>query len=91
VLCRVADRAMWSLHESVEAVLQYLEAAQAAGSTTDDPMLLAAVRVVGRYLQAPSRAAKQSAGHCFSVPRNLMMWRAKNPLAGCLETCLPDP
>ena len=47
-LCRVADRAMRSLHEVFETVLQFLEVAAAEPERLASPLALAAVRTLGR-------------------------------------------
>jgi hypothetical protein len=46
--CRVAERAMSSLQETHEAVLQYLEAAQEGQLDAQAPLVLAAMRSLGR-------------------------------------------
>ncbi|KAK9844202.1 hypothetical protein WJX81_007879 [Elliptochloris bilobata] len=46
----VAQRALMSLAEAAEAVLQFLEALREQPARWSDPLLLAAVRVLGRYL-----------------------------------------
>ena len=47
-LRRVADRAMCSLHEAFETVLQFLEVSAAEPARLASPLALAAVRTLGR-------------------------------------------
>ncbi len=47
---RVAMRAMSSLQEAHEAILQFLEAAGQGDVDANDPIILAAIRSLGRCL-----------------------------------------
>ncbi|CAL8468607.1 g8147 [Coccomyxa elongata] len=57
---RVAMRAMSSLQETHEAILQYLEAAGQGEVDASDPIILAATRSLGRFLaEAPDAFAER--------------------------------
>ncbi|BDA43419.1 probable neurochondrin at N-terminal half [Coccomyxa sp. Obi] len=57
---RVATRAMSSLQETHEAILQYLEAARQGEVEASDPIILAAARSLGRFLaEAPDAFAER--------------------------------
>lgn len=70
---RVAQRALMSLTEAAEAVLQFLEALHGQPARHGDPLLLAAVRMLGRSHSRPFVAWPcclfRFAQHCTASPR----------------------
>ena len=91
---RVADRAMRSLHEAFETVLQFLEVAAAEPERLASPLALAAVRTLGRcvlgtFPSLPTLLQQLATGHSHVMTLRpiLLSWS----LFCCCDVCAARP
>lgn len=74
-----------SLTEAAEAVLQFLEALQGQPARHDDPLLLAAVRMLGRSHSALSLHSPTVCSKPHSIVQHPGMYAGRQQALSCRE------